>query len=87
MAKINRKPEKPNLFGGIIHVKALFSRHAGSVIDKELDLCCTSFDYQYGKIIGSLSSVYFCSINCVEDATIHLIPHLISNGLIGISDF
>ncbi len=87
MTKISIKSEKLTPFGGIIHVKALFSRHAGSVIDKELDLCCTSFDYQYGKIIGSLSSVYFCSINCVEDATIHLMPHLISNGLTGISDF
>ena len=28
------------------------------------------------EIAGSLSSVYFCGGNCVEDVTSHLIPHL-----------
>ena len=28
---------------------------------------CTSFGYQYSEIVGSLSSVYFCGGNCVEE--------------------
>ena len=46
------------------------------IIDKVLGLRCTSFGYQYGEIVGSLSSVYFCGGDCVEDVTSHLMPHL-----------
>ena len=53
-----------------------FSRYVGPVIDKVLGLRCTSFGYQYGEIVGSLSSVYFCGGDCVEDVTSHLMPHL-----------
>ena len=53
-----------------------FSRFVGPVIDKVLGLRCTSFGYQYSEIVGSLSSVYFCGGDCVEDVTSHLMPHL-----------
>jgi len=48
----------------------------GPVIDKVLGLRCSSFGYQYSEIVGTLSSVYFCGGDCVEDVTSHLIPHL-----------
>ena len=57
-------------------MRELFSRYAGPVIDRELGLRCTSFGYQYSEIVGSLSSVYFCGGDCVEDVTSHLKPHL-----------
>ena len=76
MAKISIKSERLTPFGGIFHVRELFSRYVGSVIDKELGLRCTSFGYQYSEIVGSLSSVYFCGVDCVEDVTSHLMPHL-----------
>ena len=53
-----------------------FSRYFGPVIDKVLGLRCTSCGYQYSEIVGSLSSVYFCGGDCVEDVTSHLMPHL-----------
>ena len=53
-----------------------FSRYVGPVIDKVLGLRCTSCCYQYSEIAGSLSSVYFCGGDCVEDVTSHLMPHL-----------
>ena len=76
MAKVQIKSEKITPFGGIFHVRELFSRFVGPVIDKVLGLRCTSFGYQYGEIVGSLSSVYFCGGDCVEDVTSHLMPHL-----------
>ena len=48
----------------------------GPVIDKVLGFRCTSYGYQYSEIVGSLSSVYFCGGDCVEDVTRHLMPHL-----------
>ena len=69
MAKVSIKYEKITLFGGIFHVRELFSRFVGPVIDKVLGLRCTSFGYQYGEIAGSLASVYFCGGDCVEDVT------------------
>ena len=53
-----------------------FSRFVGPVIDKVLGLRCTSYGYQYSEIVGSLSSVYFCGGDCVEDVTSYLMPHL-----------
>ena len=47
-----------------------------SVIDIVLGLRSTSFGYQYSEIIHSLSSIYFCGGNCVEDVTSHLMSHL-----------
>ena len=41
-----------------------------------LGLRCTSCGYQYSEIAGSLTSVYFCGGDCVEDVTSHLMPHL-----------
>ena len=76
MAKVQIKSEKITPFGGIFHVRELFSRFAGPVIDKVLSLRCTSYGYQYSEIVGSLSSVYFCGGDCVEDVTRHLMPHL-----------
>ena len=69
MTKISIKSEKLTPFGGIFHVRELFSRYVGSVIDKELGLRCPSFGYQYSEIVGSLLSVYFCGGDCVEDVT------------------
>ena len=76
MAKVSIKSEKITPFGGIFHVREHFSRFVGLVIDKVLGLRCTSFGYQYSEIVRSLSSVYFCGDNCVEDVTSHLMPHL-----------
>jgi len=76
MAKVQIKSEKVTPFGGIFHVRELFSRFVGPVIDKVLGLRCTSFGYQYGEIAGSLASVYFCGGDCVEYVTSHLMPHL-----------
>ena len=76
MAKVSIKSEKITPFGGIFHVREHFSRFVGPVIDKVLGLRCTSFGYQYSEIVGSLSSVYFCSGDCVENVTSHLMPHL-----------
>ena len=76
MEKIQIKSEKITPFGGIFHVRELSSRYVGSVIDKVLGLRCTSYGYQYSEIAGSLSSVYFCGGDCVEDVTSHLMPHL-----------
>ena len=76
MAKVSIKSEKITPFGGIFHVREQFSRFVGPVIDKVLGLRCTSYGYQYSEITGSLSSVYFCGGDCVEDVTSHLMPHL-----------
>ena len=72
MAKINIKSEKITPFGGIFQVREQFSRYVGPVIDEVLGLRCASFGYQYSEIVGSLSSVYFCGGNCVEDVTSQL---------------
>ena len=71
VAKIQIKSEKITPFGGIFHVRELFSRFLGPVIDKVLGIRCTSFGYQYSEIVGSLASVYFCGGDCVEDVTSH----------------
>ena len=76
-AKINIKSEILTHFGRIFHVRELFSRHVGSIIDRELCLRCTSFGYQYGEVFGTLLSVFFCGGDCVEDVTSHLMPHLL----------
>ena len=76
MAKVSIKSEKITPFGGLFHVRELFSRYVGPVINKVLGLRCTSYGYQYSEIAGSLSSVHFCGGDCVEDVTSHLMPHL-----------
>ena len=43
MAKVNIKSEKITPFGGILHVRELFSRFVLPVIDKVLSLRCTSY--------------------------------------------
>ena len=78
MAKVQIKSERITPFGGIFHVREQFSRYVGPVIDKVLGLRCTSFGYQYGEIVGSLASVYFCGGDCVEDVTSHLMPHKVA---------
>ena len=65
MAKVSIKSEKITPFGGIFHVRELFSRYVGPVIDKVLGLRCTSCGYQYSEIAGSLSSVCFCIGSCL----------------------
>ena len=76
MAKVSIKSEKNTPFGGIFHVREQFSRFVGPVIDKMLGFRCTSYGYQYSEIVDSLSSIYFCGGDCVEDVTSHLMPHL-----------
>jgi len=76
MAKISIKSEKITPFGGIFHVRELFSLYVAPVIDSVLGSRCMSFGYQYGEIVGSLLSVYFCGGGSVEDVSSHLIPHL-----------
>ena len=60
MAKVQIKSERITPFGGIFHVRELFSRFVAPIIDKVLGIRCTSFGYQYSEIVGSLASVYFC---------------------------
>ena len=50
MAKVQIKSEKITPFGGIFHVKELFSRFVGPVIDKVLGLRCTSYGYQSARL-------------------------------------
>ena len=50
MAKVSIKSEKITPFGGIFHVRELFSRYVGPVIDEVLGLRCTSYGYQYSEI-------------------------------------
>ena len=69
VAKVQIKSEKVTPFGGIFHVRELFSRYMAPIIDKVLGLRCASYGYQYSEIVGSLSSVYFCGGDCVEDVT------------------
>ncbi len=76
VAKVQMKSEKITPFGGIFHVRELFSRIVAPIIDKVLGLRCTSYGYQYGEIAGSLASIYFCGGDSVEDVTSHLMPHL-----------
>ena len=73
MANIQIKYEKITPFGGIFHVRELFSLFMDSVIDKVLSLRCTSYGYQYNEIVGSLSSVYFYGGYCMKDVASHLI--------------
>ena len=75
-AKVQIKSEKNTPFGGIFHVRELFSRFVAPIIDKVLGIRCTSFGYQYSEIVGSLACVYFCGGDCVEDVTSHLMSHL-----------
>ncbi len=42
MAKVSIKSEKITPFGGIFHVRELFSRFVGPAIDKVLGFRCTS---------------------------------------------
>ncbi len=50
MTKINIKSEKITPFGGIFHVRELFSRYMAPVIDKVLGLRCTSYGYQSARL-------------------------------------
>ena len=56
MAKVNIKSEKNTPFGGIFHVRELFSRFVGPVIDNVQSLRCTSYGYQYSEIVGSFQA-------------------------------
>ena len=49
VAKVQIKSEKITPFGGIFHVRELFSRYVGSVIDKVLGPRCTSYGYQSAR--------------------------------------
>ena len=54
MAKVQIKSEKITPFGGIFHVRELFSRFVGPVIDKVLGLRCTSYGYQYSEMVETV---------------------------------
>ncbi len=51
MAKVSIKSEKITPFGGIFHVRELFSRYMAPVIDKVLGLRCTSYGYQSARLL------------------------------------
>ena len=51
MAKVSIKSERITPFGGIFHVRELFSRYVGPVIDEVLGLRCTPYGYQYSEIV------------------------------------
>ena len=54
-----------------------FDSMLSPVIDSTLGQRCSSIiGYQFSEIVRSLSSVYFCGGDCVEDVTSHLMPHL-----------
>ena len=72
--KGTNKIRKAHTFWRNISREGAFSHYVGPVIDKVLGLRCTSFGYQYGEIVGSLASVYFCGGDCVEDVTSNLMP-------------
>jgi len=57
MAKVSIKYERITPFGGIFHVRELFSRFVGPVIDKVLGIRCTSFG-QVDKNGKALSAEY-----------------------------
>ena len=50
MAKVQIKSERVTPFGGIFHVRELFTRFVGPVIDKVLGLRCTSYGYQSPRL-------------------------------------
>ena len=54
MAKIQIKSEKITPFGGIFHVRELFSRFVAPIIDKVLGIRCTSFGYQYSESVKQI---------------------------------
>ena len=45
MAKVQIKSERITPFGGIFHVRELFSRYMAPIIDKVLGLRCASYGY------------------------------------------
>ena len=59
MAKVQIRSEKVTPFGGIFHVRELFSRYVGPVIDKVLGLRCASYGYQYSEIMDRLDTKAF----------------------------
>ena len=79
MAKVSTKSEKINPFGGLFHVRELFFRYVGPVINEMLGLRCTSYGYQYSEIAGSLSSVYFCGGDCVSKTVSLLLIDIVSD--------
>ena len=52
-------------------MREFFYYYIDPYIDKVLGLQRTSYSYQYGEIAGSLSSVYFCGGDCVENVEKH----------------
>ena len=77
MAKVAIKSEKLSPFGGFFSIMEQFDSNLSSVIDSTLGMRCRSIiGYQYSEIVRSLMSVYFCGGSCVEDVTLHLMPHL-----------
>ena len=54
VAKVQIKSEKITPFGGIFHVRELFSRFVAPIIDKVLGIRCTSFGYQYSNNTGTV---------------------------------
>jgi hypothetical protein len=59
MAKVQIKSEKVTPFGGIFHVRELFSRYMAPIIDKVLGLRCASYGYQYSEIMDRLDTKAF----------------------------
>ena len=88
MAKVQIKSEKVTPFGGIFHVRELFSRYMAPIIDKVLGLRCASYGYQYSEtylqhksdIDLMISSKEF-SANTINSVIFQMFPHTGETGI------
>ena len=64
MAKVSIKSEKITPFGGIFHVRELYSRYVGPVIDKVLDVTGVIPCHMVGNLGGDVSHVKI--VSCIS---------------------
>ena len=76
MAKISIKSEKNHSFRRNISREGAFFPFCGSGYRQSAGSEVHIVRLSKREIVGSLSSVYFCGGDCVEDVTSHLMPHL-----------
>ena len=69
MAKVNIKPEKITTFGGIYYAsKAFNALSLDKVINGTLGVRNSTYNgYQWDEIMLSMSDVFLCGGDCVED--------------------
>lgn len=56
-------------FGGIFHIEDEYTRLFSRLIDHSLGLRSKFIGYQYSEIFRSLSMIYHCGGDCLEDIT------------------